>query len=64
MNSKLSGCAQLHGEFGVYERLPEQVEREDGVWDKLSQEMKQEVLVSTGNSRDEVFLEHSDCPLS
>ena len=53
----------IPGKFGVYERLPEQVEREDGVWDKLAQEMKQEVLVSTGNYRDEAFLEHSDCLL-
>ena len=46
--------------FGVHVRLSEQVEREDGVWDKLELEMKQEVLVSTGKSRDEVFLEFSD----
>ena len=33
--------------FGVHVRFPEQVEREDSVWDKLAPEMKQEVLVST-----------------
>ena len=47
--------------FGFHARLSEQVEREDGVWDKTEPEMKQEVLVSTGNSRYEVFLKISDC---
>ena len=37
--------------FGVHVRLSEQVEREDGVWNKLAPEMKREVLVSTGNFR-------------
>ena len=46
--------------FGVHARLSKQVEREDGVWDKLAPYMKQEVLVSTGKSRYEVFLESSD----
>ena len=46
--------------FGVHARLSEQVEREDGLWDKSAPEMKQEVLVSTGNSRYEVFLESPD----
>ena len=49
--------------FGVYSRLSEQVEREDGVWDKSAPEMKREVLVSTRNPRDEMFLESPDCPL-
>ena len=47
--------------FGVQVRFLEQVEREDGVWDKLAPEMKQEFLVSTVHSRYEVFLESSDC---
>ena len=47
--------------FGVYARVSEQFEREDGVWDKLVLEMKLEVLVSTGKSRYEVLLESSDC---
>ena len=53
----------IPGKFGVHTRLSDQVEREDGMWDKSAPDMKQEVLVSTGNSRDEVFLERSDCPL-
>ena len=53
----------IPGKFGVHARLSEQVEREDGVWDKLAPEMKQEVLVSTGKSCDEVFLERSDLPI-
>ena len=53
----------IPGKFGVHARLLEQVEREDGVWDKLAPEMKREVLVSTGKPRDEMFLESSDCPL-
>ena len=46
--------------FGVYARLSEQVEFEDDVWDKLAPDMKREVLVSTGKSRYQVFLESSD----
>ena len=42
----------IPGKFGVHARLSEQVEREDGVWDKSAPEMKQEVLVSTGKPRD------------
>ena len=53
----------IPGKFGVHARLSEQVEREDGVWDKSAQEMKREVLVSTGKPRDEVFLESPDCLL-
>ena len=49
--------------FGIHAILLEQVEREDGVWGDLAPEMKRGVLVSTGKSRDEVFLEHSDFPL-
>ena len=49
------------GKFGVHAISTEQVEREDGVWDKLAQEMKREVLMSTGKSRCEVLLESSDC---
>ena len=44
----------IPGKFGVHARLPEQVEREDDVWDKSSPEMKREVLVSTGKYRYEV----------
>ena len=50
----------IPGKFGVHAILSEQVEREDGVWDKSAPEMKREVFVSTGNSRYEVFLESSD----
>ena len=49
------------GKFGVHAGLLEQVEREDGVWDKSAPEMKQEVLVSTKNPRNEMFLESPDC---
>ena len=45
--------------FGVHARLTKQIERDDGVWDKSAPEMKREVLVSTGKSRYEVFLESS-----
>ena len=51
---------RIHGKFGVHARLTEQVNREDGVWDKSAPEMKQEVTVSTGKSRYEMFLESSD----
>ena len=50
----------IPGKFGIHARLSEQVEREDGVWDKLPPDMKWELLVRTGKSRDEVFLECSD----
>ena len=53
----------IPGKFGVHARLSEKVEREDGVWDKSAPEMKREVLVSTRNPRDEMFLESPDCPL-
>ena len=53
----------IPGKFGAHVRLSEQVEREDGVWDKSAPEMKGEVLVSTRNPRDEMFLESPDCPL-
>ena len=49
--------------FGVHAILSEQVEHEDGVWDKSAPEMKREVLGSTGTSRYEVLLESPDCPL-
>ena len=51
----------IPGKFGVHARLSEQVEREDGVWDKSEPETKREVLVITGKSGYEVFLESSDC---
>ena len=51
----------IPGKFGVHARLSEQVEHEDGVWDNLAPEMKREVIVITGKSRYEVFLESSDC---
>ena len=38
----------ITAKFGVHARLTDQVEREDGVWDKLAPEMNREVLVSTG----------------
>ena len=53
----------IPGKFGVHARLSEQVEREDGVWDKSAPEMKREVLVSTRKPRYEMFLESHDCPL-
>ena len=53
----------IPGKFGVHARLSEQIEREDGVWDKSAPEMKWEVLVSTGKFRYEVLLESSDCLL-
>ena len=46
----------IPGKSGVHARMSEQVERENDVWDKLTPEMKREVLVSTGNPRNEVFL--------
>ena len=51
----------ITGKFGVHARFPEQVEREDGVWDKLAPEMKREALVSNEKFRYEVFLESYDC---
>ena len=51
----------IPGKFGVHARLLEQVEREDGAWDKLAPDMKRELLVSTVNSRYEVCLESSCC---
>ena len=47
--------------FGVHAILSEQIEHGDGVWDKSAPDLKQEVLVSTGKSRYEFFLESSDC---
>ena len=51
----------IPGKFGVHAIFPEQVEHEDGVWDKSAPEMKREVLVRTGKSRYEAFLDSSDC---
>ena len=42
--------------FLVHAIFSEQVERENGVWDNLAPEMKREVLVSTRQPRDEMFL--------
>ena len=53
----------IPGKFGVHARLSEQVECEDGVWDKSAPEMKREDLVSTRKPHDEMFLESTDCPL-
>ena len=50
----------IPGKFGFHARLSEKIEREDGGWDKSAPEMKREVLVSTGKSRYEFFLESSD----
>ena len=50
----------IHRNFGFHARLLEQVEREDGGWDKSAPEVKREVLVSTGKSRYEVLLKSSD----
>ena len=47
--------------FGAHVRLSEQVERENGVWDKSAPYMKREVLVSTGKSCYEVFLKSYNC---
>ena len=49
--------------FGVHARLSEKVEREDGMCNKSATEMKREVLVSTGKTRNEMFLESPDFPL-
>ena len=51
----------IPGKFWVHARLLEQVEHENGVWDKSALEMKQEVLVSAGKSRYEVLLESPNC---
>ena len=51
----------IPGKFGVHARLSEQVEHEDGVWDKSAPDMKREILVSNGKSGYEVFLESSYC---
>ena len=51
----------IPGKFGVHAILLEQVEHEDGVWDKSTPEMNREVLVSTRKFHDEVFLESSGC---
>ena len=53
----------IPGNFGVHERLLEQVEYENGMWDKSAPEIKREVLLSTGKSRYEVFLDSYDCSL-
>ena len=47
--------------FGVHVRLSEQVEHENGVWDKLAPEMERGVLVISVKSRYEVLLESPDC---
>ena len=47
--------------FLVHAIFSEQVERENGVWDKSTPEMKRGVLVSAGKSHYEVFLESPDC---
>ena len=51
----------IPGKFWVHAKLSEQVERENGVWDKSAPEMKREVLVRNGKSRYEVLLESPDC---
>ena len=51
----------IPGTIGVHARLSVQIEREDGVWDKLAPEKKREALVSTEKFRYEVFLESSVC---
>ena len=51
----------IPGNFGVHARLLDQIEREDGVWDKSAPEMNWEVLVSNVKYRYEVFLDSSDC---
>ena len=53
----------IPGKFGVHASLPEKVECEDGMWDKTAPDMKRELLVSTRNPHDEMFLESPDCPL-
>ena len=53
----------IPGDIGLHARRLEQVESEDGVWDKSAPEMKREVLVSTGKPCDEMFLEIPDCLL-
>ena len=51
----------IPGKFWVHARLSEQVERDNGMWDKLAPEMKREVLVITGKYLYEVLLESPDC---
>ena len=58
---ELSMQSRIPGRFWVHVGLSEQVELENGVWDKSAPEMKREVLVSTGKSYYELFLESSDC---
>ena len=50
----------IPGKFWVHAILSEQVERENGMWDKLALYRKWEVLVSTQKSRYEVLLEGPD----
>ena len=45
------------GKFWVHARFSEQVERENGVWDKLAPEIKWEVFVGAVKSRYEVLPE-------
>ena len=47
--------------FGVHARFSEQVERENGVWDKSTPDMKREVLLITGKSRYKLLLESPEC---
>ena len=47
---ELSMQLYIPGKCWVHERLSEQVERDNGVWDKSAPEMKREVLVSNGKS--------------
>ena len=59
--AELSMQLCIPGKFWVHVRLSEQVERENGVWDKSAPEMKREVLVSAGKSCYEVILESPYC---
>ena len=51
----------IPGKCWVHAVFLEQVERDNGMWDKSAPEMKREVLVSAGKSRYEVLLKISDC---
>ena len=58
---ELSMQSCIPRKFWVHVRLSEQVERENGVWDKLAPEMEREVLVSAGKYRYKVLIEIPDC---
>ena len=58
---ELSTQLCIPGKCWVHVVFLEQVECDNGMWDKSAPEMKREVLVSAGKSRYEVLLKISDC---